>query len=78
MILAKVCCTCSKLQYLASNDELWKKKFEEEFGQSVNGMKFYKSYARYRATKKNSDQSFSFRIPRTRILRYFQRRRDGC
>lgn len=76
--LAKVCCTCSKLQYLASNDELWKKKFEEEFGQSVNGMRFYKSlYARYRATKKNSDQSFSFRIPRTRILRYFQRRRGG-
>ncbi|XP_024625931.2 putative F-box protein At1g23770 [Medicago truncatula] len=76
--LAKVCCTCSKLQYLASNDELWKKKFEEEFGQSVNGMRFYKSlYAQYRETKKNSEQSFSFRIPRTRILRYFQRRRGG-
>jgi F-box protein 7 len=76
--LAKVCCTCSELQYLASNDELWKKKFEEEFGQRTNGMKFFKNlYAIYRATKKKAEEPLPFRIPRTGIMRYFQRRRRG-
>jgi F-box protein 7 len=72
--LAKMCCTCSTLQDLASNDELWKKKFEEEFGQMLNGMWFYKNlYAHYRATKKS--EPFSFRIPRSLIMRYSQRKR---
>ncbi|KAJ8645369.1 hypothetical protein MRB53_007117 [Persea americana] len=30
--VAKIGCVCSELKYLSSNDELWKKKFEEEFG----------------------------------------------
>ncbi|XP_020570878.1 F-box protein SKIP22-like [Phalaenopsis equestris] len=29
--LAKAACTCSELRYLASNDELWKRRFLEEF-----------------------------------------------
>ncbi|PNY17474.1 F-box protein skip22-like [Trifolium pratense] len=76
--LAKVCCTCSELQYLASNDELWKKKFEEEFGQGTNGMKFFKNlFAFYRATKKKAEEPRPFRVPRTGIMRYFQRRRGA-
>ncbi|XP_020228984.1 F-box protein SKIP22 [Cajanus cajan] len=31
--LAKVACTCSELRYLSTSNELWKKKYEEEFGQ---------------------------------------------
>ncbi|XP_020239863.1 F-box protein SKIP22 [Cajanus cajan] len=31
--LAKVACTCSELRYLSTNNELWKKKYEEEFGE---------------------------------------------
>lgn len=75
--LAKVCCTCSELSYLASNDELWRKKFEEEFGDRVNGMKFFKNlFAHYRATKKKSEQPPPpFRNPRSGFVRYFQRRR---
>ncbi|KAG4984373.1 hypothetical protein AAZX31_10G242900 [Glycine max] len=30
--LAKVACTCSELRYLSTSNELWKKKYEEEFG----------------------------------------------
>lgn len=76
--LAKVCCTCSELQYLASNDDLWKKKFEEEFGQRrVNDMKFFKNlFAQYRATKKKLEQPILFQNPRrSGIMRFFQRRR---
>ncbi|XP_004496864.1 F-box protein SKIP22-like [Cicer arietinum] len=74
--LAKVCCTCSELQYLASNDELWKKKFEEEFGQRMDGGKFFKNlFAHYRATKKKAEQPLPVRIRRSGIMRYFQRRR---
>ncbi|KAK8937472.1 F-box protein SKIP22 [Platanthera zijinensis] len=29
--LAKIACTCSELRYLASNDELWRRKFLEEW-----------------------------------------------
>jgi F-box protein 7 len=29
--LAKVGCVCSELKYLSSNNELWKRKFDEEF-----------------------------------------------
>ncbi|GAU14966.1 hypothetical protein TSUD_47610 [Trifolium subterraneum] len=76
--LAKVCCTCSELQYLASNDELWKKKFEGEFGQRTDGMKYFKNlFALYRATKKKAEEPHPFRIPRSGIMRYFQRRRGG-
>ncbi|CAK8573814.1 unnamed protein product [Lathyrus sativus] len=73
--LAKVCCTCSELSYLASNDELWRKKFEEEFGHRMNGMKFFKNlFAHYRASKKKSEKPpLPFRNPR--FLGYFQRRR---
>ncbi|XP_058739216.1 F-box protein SKIP22-like [Vicia villosa] len=75
--LAKVCCTCSEMSYLASNDELWRKKFEEEFGDRMNGMKFFKNlFAHYRAMKKKSEQPpLPFRNPRYGIMRYFQRRR---
>ncbi|KAL5070265.1 hypothetical protein RYX36_021152 [Vicia faba] len=75
--LAKVCCTCSELSYLASNDELWRKKFEEEFGDRMNGMKFFKNlFAHYWATKKKSKQKPPFfPTPRSGIMRYFQRRR---
>jgi len=30
--LAKVACTCSELRYLSTSNELWKKKYLEEFG----------------------------------------------
>ncbi|XP_062175965.1 F-box protein SKIP22-like [Alnus glutinosa] len=33
--LAKVGCVCSELRYLSSRDELWKQKFDEEFGRAA-------------------------------------------
>nr|QDH08941.1 F-box protein SKIP22-like isoform X1 [Cymbidium sinense] len=35
--LAKAACTCSELRYLASNDELWKRRFLEEFEMFATG-----------------------------------------
>ncbi|KAJ4966543.1 hypothetical protein NE237_018392 [Protea cynaroides] len=32
---AKICCICSELRYLSSNDDLWKQKFANEFGFSA-------------------------------------------
>jgi len=53
--LAKVYCTCFELQYLASNDELWKKKLEKEFRQTTvdsRSMKSFKNlFAHYRAER---------------------------
>ncbi|KAK7390990.1 hypothetical protein VNO78_19256 [Psophocarpus tetragonolobus] len=40
--LAKVACTCSELRYLSSSNELWKKKYEEEFGQGESKGKLFK------------------------------------
>ncbi|KAG9134063.1 hypothetical protein Leryth_004755 [Lithospermum erythrorhizon] len=34
--VARVGCACSELRYLSSSDELWKKKYAEQFGDAVN------------------------------------------
>ncbi|XP_041013726.1 F-box protein SKIP22-like [Juglans microcarpa x Juglans regia] len=36
--LAKMGCVCSELRYLSSNNELWKRKFEEAFGRGGGGI----------------------------------------
>lgn len=74
--LAKVAFTCSELRYLASSDELWKKKFEEEFGQVGSRVRFFKDlFAQYWVTRKKSEQRLPFRPHQTSIMRYFPRRR---
>lgn len=55
--LAKVACLNSEMRYLASNNELWKKKFKEEFGIGESGGQFFKHlFAQYWTAKKNSEQ----------------------
>ena len=58
--IAKVGCLCSELRNLSSADDLWKQKFEEEFGQGTaeDGMKGFKDlFAQYWKRKNNSAQS---------------------
>ncbi|TKY51053.1 F-box protein SKIP22 [Spatholobus suberectus] len=67
--LAKVACTCSELRYLSSSNELWKKKYEEEFGKGeYRGWLFKDSFAVSWKTKKRS-QGIPYRgISRAIIL----------
>ncbi|KAL8234662.1 hypothetical protein R6Q59_020762 [Mikania micrantha] len=47
--LAKVSCVCSELRYLASNDDLWKQKYIEQFGNiggSESGRSFKERFAK--------------------------------
>ena len=63
--VAKVACACSELRYLSSNNELWKKKFEEEFGQARSRAKFFKDmFAAHWETKKRSEQLVPIRVHR--------------
>ncbi|KAK4563451.1 hypothetical protein RGQ29_005819 [Quercus rubra] len=39
--LAKVGCVCSDLRYLSSSNELWKQKFEEEFGNGTGAKRLF-------------------------------------
>jgi F-box protein 7 len=45
--LAKVGCVCSELRYLSSRDELWKLKFEKEFGRAAGAQGFDQWKARF-------------------------------
>ncbi|XP_027366064.1 F-box protein SKIP22-like [Abrus precatorius] len=73
--LAKVACTCSELQYLSSSNELWKKKFEEEFGIGRNRGRFFKDlFAIYWETKKKSEKGLPLRSFRHGSTRYTPRR----
>lgn len=67
--IAKVSCVCSELRYLASSDDLWKRKYIEEFGNvvgvdSTTGFK-YRFAKTYEARKRNS--SVASRIARRRL-----------
>ncbi|KAJ7967605.1 F-box protein SKIP22-like [Quillaja saponaria] len=77
--LAKVGCTCSELRYLSSSNDLWKQKFEEEFGHGsgAKGSTYWKElFVRYLETKKKSERALAI-IPRYRPeTLYFPVRRD--
>ncbi|QCE08429.1 F-box protein SKIP22-like [Vigna unguiculata] len=67
--LAKVACTCSELRYLSTSNELWKKKYIEEFGQGeTRGWLFKDLFAVSWETKKRS-QGVPFR--RQGVSRHF-------
>ncbi|KAG6483658.1 putative F-box protein At1g23770 [Zingiber officinale] len=58
--VSKVGCTCSELRFLSSNNDLWKKKFLEEFGdvdeRLLIGRSWKDKYANYWVRKKNADK----------------------
>lgn len=69
--LAKVACLSRELRFLSSSNDLWKLKFEEEFGQVGGSGKIFKDmFAMHWDSKKKSEQRVPFR-PRLPRVRFF-------
>lgn len=77
--VSKVGCTCSELRYLSSTNDLWKKKFLEEFGdvdeRLLVGRSWKDKYANYWVRKKNAEKRTErniFRMPNIFVPRFNQ------
>ncbi|XP_057495920.1 F-box protein SKIP22-like [Actinidia eriantha] len=65
--VAKVGCVCSELRYLSSNDDLWKRKFVEQFGNvegSTGGSHSKEKFAKSWETRKRRKTAASVRLAR--------------
>jgi F-box protein 7 len=69
--LAKVGCVCSELRYLSSGDELWKRKFDEEFGRAKGAQGFDQWKARFASFWGRSKKRKREKLGRYRVERLF-------
>ncbi|KAL1296157.1 hypothetical protein AAHE18_19G263300 [Arachis hypogaea] len=75
--VARVACLCTELQYLSGNNDLWRKKFEEEFGVAGCRAVFFKEFfALHWETRKRSMQPVFPIQMRQRPYALFPARRD--
>lgn len=67
--VAKVGCVCSELRYLSSNDDLWKQKLSEQFGNaegSQSGSHWKEKFAKTWVIRKKRKTVVSERLPGVR------------
>ncbi|XWS63023.1 hypothetical protein CRYUN_Cryun06bG0061100 [Craigia yunnanensis] len=79
--IARMGCVCSEMQYLASNNDLWKLKFKEEFGHGSGATErgnWKKTFHSYWEISKKREQLFNGwqGFPRVDRPFYFPIRRD--
>ncbi|XP_022763538.1 F-box protein SKIP22-like [Durio zibethinus] len=79
--VARMGCVCSEMRYLASNNDLWKQKFEEEFADWPGGMRmgnWKKMFHSIWESRKKQNQAITRWLGFPRVDRpfYFPIRRD--
>ncbi|XP_057736001.1 F-box protein SKIP22-like [Arachis stenosperma] len=75
--VARIACLCTELEYLSGNNDLWRKKFEEEFGVDGRRAVFFKElFALHWGTRKRSMRPVFPIQMRQRPYALFPARRD--
>ncbi|MED6156879.1 hypothetical protein PIB30_018450 [Stylosanthes scabra] len=75
-ILARAACVCTELQYLSSNNDLWKKKFEEEFGEARSRVQSFKDLFALQWDTKKRGMQLIFPVQSPGPYALFRARRD--